>query len=234
MNVLSRREWHHVMGMRCWARMLGGGLGESTSTWIIGRLDHVMKASTATTAWSSLFARRNMIDSLTCKFVGVGSDPAFGCRGRRVNTRAVKWFQSSLASADKRRESRSNSSLMSSTSRPRRRRPMRATIELTDGAVHRLQEIMAQNSEAVGIRLGVKRRGCNGYSYTLKFVLQPPAKDEEIVREEVRLFVDPSASLFLAGTIMDWSDTELRSEFVFSNPNADSTCGCGESFNVKK
>ncbi len=235
MNVLSRREWHHIMGIRCWARMLGGGVRESTSIWTIGRLERVMKASTAATAWDGLFARRNVICSLTCsKFVGVGSGPDFGCRGRRVDTQGVRRLKSSLASADKVQELRSNSSLMSSTSRPRRRRPMRNTIELTDGAVRRLHEIMLQKPEAVGVRLGVKRRGCNGYTYTLNFVFEPPAKDEEIVRDGVRLFVDPSASLFLAGTIMDWSETDLRSEFVFSNPNADGTCGCGESFNVKK
>ncbi len=236
MNALSRQEWHqHIMGVRCWARTLGVGVGKRTSTWATGRLEQAMKASTTTTVLGGLFARRNRIDLLTCRFLGIGSGPVFGYSGQRLNTRAVKRFQSSLVSsntADKERELRSNSSLMSTASRPRRRRPMRATIELTDGAVRRIQEIMAQNPEAVGVRLGVKRRGCNGYTYTLNFVLQPPAKDEEIVREGVRLFVDPSASLFLAGTIMDWSETELRSEFVFTNPNAASKCGCGESFNV--
>ncbi len=225
------------MGMRCWARALGWEVGERTSTLTTGRLEQVMKASTSTTALNGLLSRRNRIDSLTCNLVGIGSDQVFGCSGRRVNIRTAKWSQSSLASSDKAGKEqglRSSSPLTSPASRPRRRRPMRATIELTYGAVHRLQDIMVQNPKAVGIRLGVKRRGCNGYTYTLNFALQPPAKDEEIVREGVRLFVDPSASLFLAGTIMDWSETDLRSEFVFSNPNAANTCGCGESFNVKK
>lgn len=49
---------------------------------------------------------------------------------------------------------------------------------------------------------------------------------------DVRLFVDPMATLYIAGTVMDWEETELSSEFTFTNPNAKGECGCGESFNV--
>lgn len=49
---------------------------------------------------------------------------------------------------------------------------------------------------------------------------------------DIRLFVDPMATLYIAGTVMDWEETELSSEFTFTNPNAKGECGCGESFNV--
>lgn len=88
-------------------------------------------------------------------------------------------------------------------------------------------------------------------SYTLKYADEKPKGDEEVVVQavasasaagaptgalaaaaDVKLFVDPMATLYIAGTVMDWEETELSSEFTFTNPNAKGECGCGESFNV--
>ncbi|CAN0422694.1 unnamed protein product, partial [Ectocarpus sp. 12 AP-2014] len=113
----------------------------------------------------------------------------------------------------------------------------------TDRAASHLISLVANKPGKVGVRLGVKRRGCNGMSYTLKYADEKPKGDEEVVvrgvdaaatgnGDGVKLFVDPMATLYIAGTVMDWEETELSSEFTFTNPNAKGECGCGESFNV--
>ncbi|CAM9877464.1 unnamed protein product [Chrysoparadoxa australica] len=119
--------------------------------------------------------------------------------------------------------------------KPKTRRKLRerpAPIVLTERAADRLKLLLGKKPSMLGVRLGVKRRGCNGYSYTLNYVSEPPAKDEEVYAHGVRLFVDPMATFYVVGTVMDWEETELSAEFTFSNPNAKGECGCGESFNV--
>jgi len=69
-------------------------------------------------------------------------------------------------------------------------------------------------------------------SYTMNYAETPPAGDEEVAAHGVRVFVDPKAVFSVAGTVMDWEETELSAEFTFVNPNEKGRCGCGESFNV--
>jgi iron-sulfur cluster assembly 1 len=114
----------------------------------------------------------------------------------------------------------------------RKRRELPAPIKLTDRAADRIKQLMASKPDKVGVRLGVKRRGCNGYSYTMNYADEKPPKDEEVADKGVRVFVDPLATFYIVGTTMDWEETELSAEFTFTNPNAKGSCGCGESFNV--
>ena len=116
-------------------------------------------------------------------------------------------------------------------------RPRRniAPIEITQRAAVRIKELIAGKDDVVGVRLGVKRRGCNGYSYTMNYAEMSDidTKKNEIVQDkDVTVLVENKAVFFIVGTVMDYQETELASEFTFVNPNIKGECGCGESFNV--
>jgi len=104
-------------------------------------------------------------------------------------------------------------------------------LTLTDAASERVREIVAgAEGGAAGIRVGIKKGGCAGMEYTINLVKEPEASDDVVeAGEGAKVFVDPSATLFLLGTEMDFEVTKLRTGFVFRNPNQTSACGCGES-----
>ena len=107
-------------------------------------------------------------------------------------------------------------------------------IVLTERAADRIKGILRGDNAigALGIRLGVKRRGCNGLSYTLNYAFEKPDRDIEMESHGVKVFIEPMALFNVVGTVMDWEETELSSEFTFNNPNSKGECGCGESFTV--
>ncbi|KAL2724282.1 hypothetical protein V1478_008795 [Vespula squamosa] len=108
----------------------------------------------------------------------------------------------------------------------------RAALTLTPNAVKKIKEILGNKSEYIGLKVGVKQRGCNGLSYTLDYAKEKSQLDEEVVQDGVRIIIDKKAQLSLLGTEMDYIEDKLSSEFVFNNPNIKGTCGCGESFSV--
>ncbi|AXS40518.1 iron-sulfur cluster assembly accessory protein [Breoghania sp. L-A4] len=107
-------------------------------------------------------------------------------------------------------------------------------ISLTDAAAERVREIIAASDEPVyGVRIGLKNAGCAGMSYTMDYVRDENAPGDVVEDKGVRIYVDPTAVLFLLGTVMDFEVTTLSSGFTFSNPNQVSACGCGESVEIK-
>ncbi len=106
-------------------------------------------------------------------------------------------------------------------------------ITLTDAAVDRVKKLMANSDEPVlGLRVGVSTKGCSGMSYVFEYAVEKKPYEEEINSGGAKVFIDPMATMYLAGAEMDYVEDKLKSGFVFSNPNEKSRCGCGESFNV--
>lgn len=107
-------------------------------------------------------------------------------------------------------------------------------VSLTDAAAMRVREIMDNSATPIaGLRLSIEKGGCAGMSYKMDYVSEPDLKDDVVEDHGVKIFVDPKASLFLLGTVMDFKTTKLTSGFVFQNPNEVSACGCGESVSLE-
>jgi iron-sulfur cluster assembly protein len=106
-------------------------------------------------------------------------------------------------------------------------------ITLTDAAAARVKQLMARNpGQAAGLRVGIKTKGCSGYSYSVEYADTKGPLDEVVEDKGVTIFVDPKATLFIIGSEMDYVEGKLQSGFVFRNPNEKGRCGCGESFHV--
>ncbi|MEM8687390.1 MAG: Fe-S cluster assembly scaffold SufA [Pseudomonadota bacterium] len=112
-------------------------------------------------------------------------------------------------------------------------RPRPQVMSLTEAAAERVREIMANSDKPIaGVRVGVRNAGCAGMAYTMDYAEQADPMDDVVEDKGVKLFVDPKAVLFLLGTEMDYEITQLKSGFVFKNPNETSACGCGESVTI--
>lgn len=109
-----------------------------------------------------------------------------------------------------------------------------AEIRVTEKAVKEVKKIMVENSipESYGLRVGVKGGGCSGLTYTMHFDEQPKESDTIIEQENIKLYVDGKSLFYLTGTELDFTDGLNGKGFIFNNPNAVKSCGCGESFSV--
>lgn len=106
-----------------------------------------------------------------------------------------------------------------------------APVTLTPAAIARIAALVQKlNRPVAGVRLSAPKEGCSGFSYKIDYVEAPDAGDIEIRLDGVTLFVDRSSLDRIQGTVMDWQDNDFAPGFVFRNPNAHGTCGCGESF----
>ena len=108
---------------------------------------------------------------------------------------------------------------------------MKQVITLSDNAANRIKEIISNDeTKSVGVRIGVKSGGCAGMSYVMEYAKEINPTDEIIEDKGVKVFIDPSAIMYLLGTEMDYKKEQFSSTFVFKNPNETERCGCGESF----
>ena len=108
-----------------------------------------------------------------------------------------------------------------------------AAITLTDAANARIAELMGRATEgAIGVKLSTPRRGCSGLAYSVDYVSDEQPFDEKIETPGGTFYVDGASVLYLVGSIMDWREDDFAAGFVFDNPNATGSCGCGESFTV--
>lgn len=107
-----------------------------------------------------------------------------------------------------------------------------ASVSITPRAAQEIVKIKNDNKipETHALRLGVKGGGCSGLTYVLAFDEKPRVGDNEFEMEGIKIYVDPKSLAYLAGTTLDFSDGLNGKGFVFNNPNATKTCGCGSSF----
>ncbi|MGO8918159.1 MAG: HesB/IscA family protein [Stellaceae bacterium] len=106
-------------------------------------------------------------------------------------------------------------------------------MTVTEAAAGRIQALLARRGKpSVGIRVGVRSRGCSGLTYTLEYADEKGKFDEMVQDKGVTILIDPKASMFIIGTEMDYIEDKLQSGFTFRNPNEKGRCGCGESFHV--
>ncbi|ACF15136.1 iron-sulfur cluster assembly accessory protein [Chloroherpeton thalassium ATCC 35110] len=107
-------------------------------------------------------------------------------------------------------------------------------ITVTDKAAQQVKRLKTEQNltDDFGLRVSVKGGGCSGLSYGLDFDNETKNGDQVFEDKGVKVFVDMKSFLYLAGTTLDFSDGLNGKGFHFINPNANRTCGCGESFSV--
>ena len=122
-------------------------------------------------------------------------------------------------------------------------RVLKSVITVSPSASARIMTMFStlqpSSVHPIGIRISINKRGCNGMNYIMNYIMDNEegrkmiAKDERIrVAEKINIYVDPSAVFAIVGSVMDWKEDALVSEFTFINPNAKGVCGCGDSFNI--
>lgn len=108
-----------------------------------------------------------------------------------------------------------------------------AAVILTPSAEARIADLMAKApDDAIGVKLSTPRRGCSGLAYSVDYVNEANSFDERIETPGGAFFIDGASVLYLVGSTMDWQEDDFTAGFVFNNPNAKGSCGCGESFTV--
>ncbi|MGM0560221.1 MAG: HesB/IscA family protein [Pseudomonadota bacterium] len=107
-------------------------------------------------------------------------------------------------------------------------------LTLTDRAADRVKNLISKSPEegVLGLRVGVNTRGCSGLSYFVEYAREQKKFEDVVEDKGVKIFVDPTSTMFLIGSEMDYVEDKLESGFTFTNPNEKARCGCGESFSV--
>jgi iron-sulfur cluster assembly protein len=111
--------------------------------------------------------------------------------------------------------------------------PPQKGIQITEKALERIRAAIVKEGISPtegGLRLGVQGGGCSGLSYNIRFDTQPRERDRIFEYGDVRVFVDPKSFIYLHGMVLDYQETLMTQGFVFQNPNAQKSCGCGSSF----
>ncbi|HXW73034.1 MAG TPA: iron-sulfur cluster assembly accessory protein [Methylocella sp.] len=111
--------------------------------------------------------------------------------------------------------------------------PQFSVLSLSDAAASRVRDLVASaGCPIVGLRIGIKKGGCAGMSYTLDLAEEAKPGDEVIESQGVKILIAPKDLMFLLGTKLDFETTPLQASFTFHNPNQTGSCGCGESVSI--
>ena len=107
------------------------------------------------------------------------------------------------------------------------------TITLTENAAKQIQRQLAKRGKGLALRIGVKKVGCSGLAHTFDYADEVRAGDQLFESHNAKVVVDADSLPVLDGSRIDFVKEGLKQMFKFDNPNVDSECGCGESFNLK-
>ena len=105
-------------------------------------------------------------------------------------------------------------------------------ISLTEPAANRVRNYLNARGKGIGLRVGVKKTGCNGFAYVINYADQIDEKDVVFEQRGIKVIVDPQSLELIDGTEVDFVKEGLNEAFRFRNPNITGECGCGESFSV--
>jgi iron-sulfur cluster assembly protein len=106
-------------------------------------------------------------------------------------------------------------------------------INITDKAINQIRKIMeVEGKSGYGLRVGVKSGGCSGLSYYMDFIEKPLANDHILEFGDVKLYLDIFSGMYLHGSELDFTDGLNGAGFTWNNPNAERSCGCGQSFSA--
>ena len=103
-------------------------------------------------------------------------------------------------------------------------------ITITESAAVKIKALMPQGDAEYGLRMRVMGGGCSGLQYQMGLEEEPGTNDKVLTSNGIRVFVDMKSALYLAGVEVDYLDSLMQSGFKITNPNAKTTCGCGQSF----
>ncbi|MES2214500.1 MAG: iron-sulfur cluster assembly accessory protein [Pseudomonadota bacterium] len=108
----------------------------------------------------------------------------------------------------------------------------KSILTITEKATHRIKHLLSKRKDAIGLKVGVKTGGCSGMSYVIDYTTEKNASDEVVQAQDIHIFIDAKAIMYLIGTEMDYEEGQFKEGFVFTNPNEKAKCGCGKSFEV--
>jgi|TARA_B100001105_G_C21990875_1_gene273099 iron-sulfur cluster assembly protein len=107
-------------------------------------------------------------------------------------------------------------------------------ITLTDNAKLHIKKVLEKEPNGLGLRLAVKTTGCSGNQYVIETAKSINEEDKTIEFQGIKIIVDKNSLRYLVGTELDFVRDGLNANFKFNNPNVEESCGCGESFSLKK
>ncbi len=108
------------------------------------------------------------------------------------------------------------------------------SITLTENAAKYIQQQFTKRGKGIALRVGIKKSGCSGFSYTFDYADEINSTDQLFESHKTKIVVDSNTLPLLDGSQVDFTKEGLNSSFKLNNPNIDNTCGCGDSFSVKE
>ena len=106
-------------------------------------------------------------------------------------------------------------------------------VKVTDNAFSKIKDLIVEEKNSnLAMRMSVKGGGCSGFQYEFSFDENQEEDDFVIEKDDVKVFVDYMSAQYLMEATLDYKEEKFNSQFVISNPEVKSTCGCGSSFNV--